>query len=93
MSPAIIQAASILGALLILLPFAANQFGRLNPSSLAYQALNLLGSGTLAAIALHDRQLGFLLLEGTWAIVSLWGLLKVLRRGAPTGKSGSDANV
>ena len=82
MSAAALQVASVLGALLILAPFAAVQFGRLAPSSVAYQALNLLGSGILAAIALHDRQYGFLLLEGTWAIVSLWGLLKVLRRGA-----------
>ena len=82
MSAAALQVASVLGALLILAPFAAVQFGRLAPSSVAYQALNLLGSGILAAIALHDRQYGFLLLEGTWAIVSLWGLLKALRRGA-----------
>ena len=82
MSTTALQIASILGALLILTPFAAVQFGRLTPSSVVYQALNLLGSGILAAIALHDRQYGFLLLEGTWAVVSLWGLLKVLRRGA-----------
>lgn len=82
MSAAALQVVSVLGALLILLPFAAAQFGRMTPASLAYQALNLLGSATLAAIALHDRQYGFLLLEGTWAIVSLWGLLKVLRRDA-----------
>ncbi len=85
MSANVLQVVSILGALLILAPFAAAQFGRLTPASVAYQALNLLGSGTLAAIALHDRQYGFLLLEGTWAVVSLWGLLKVLRRGAAPG--------
>lgn len=82
MSAVTLQVISVLGALLILLPFAAAQFGRMTPASLAYQALNLLGSATLAAIALHDRQYGFLLLEGTWATVSLWGLLKVLRRDA-----------
>jgi hypothetical protein len=86
MSANVLQVVSILGALLILAPFAAAQFGRLTPASVAYQALNLLGSGTLAAIALHDRQVGFLLLEGTWAVVSLWGLLKVLRRNAPPGR-------
>ena len=74
-----IQFISIVGALLILIPFAANQFGRLNTSSLAYQLMNLLGSGTLAAIAVVERQYGFLLLEGTWALVSLWGLISVLR--------------
>lgn len=85
MTTTALQIISILGALFILLPFAAGQFGRLTPSSLAYQALNLLGSGTLAAVALHDRQLGFLLLEGTWAIVSLWGLLKVLQNRTTGG--------
>ena len=74
-----VQFISVAGALLILIPFAANQFGRLNASSLAYQLMNLLGSGTLAAIAVIERQYGFLLLEGTWALVSLWGLLSVLR--------------
>jgi hypothetical protein len=73
------QLISIVGALLILLPFAANQFGRLNASSLAYQLMNLLGSGTLAVIAVIERQYGFLLLEGTWALVSLWGLIAVWR--------------
>ncbi len=56
MSAAALQVVSVLGALLILLPFAAAQFGRLTPASFAYQALNLLGSATLAGIALHDRQ-------------------------------------
>jgi hypothetical protein len=75
----LLQIVSVAGALLILIPFAANQFGRLNSSSLAYQLMNLLGSGTLAVIALIERQYGFLLLEGTWALVSLWGLLSVLQ--------------
>lgn len=73
------QFISIAGALLILIPFAANQFGRLASSTLAYQLLNLLGSGTLAVVAVFERQYGFILLEGIWALVSLWGLVSMLR--------------
>jgi len=75
-----IQFISIAGALLILIPFAANQFGRLTSSTIAYQLLNLLGSGTLATVAVLERQYGFILLEGAWALVSLWGLAAALRR-------------
>jgi len=75
-----IQFISIAGALLILIPFAANQFGRLTSSTIAYQLLNLLGSGTLATVAVLERQYGFILLEGAWALVSLWGLVVALRR-------------
>ena len=74
-----IQVISVVGALLILIPFAANQINRLNRDSVAYQLMNLAGSGILAIIAVIERQYGFLLLEGTWALVSLWGLLSVWR--------------
>jgi hypothetical protein len=78
-----VQAISIVGAVLILLPFAASQLGRLATSSVSYQLMNLIGSSVLTAVAIHDRQMGFLLLEGAWAIVSVVGLWRVLRGGTP----------
>ena len=45
--------------------------------------MNLLGSGVLTAIAVIERQWGFLLLEGVWALMSLWGLVAILRGGEP----------
>src|SRR5918997_3695011 len=75
----VIQACSVIGALLILLAFAANQLGRLDTSNLSYQLSNLVGSAILAVVAVIEVQLGFILLEGTWALVSLWGTVKVLR--------------
>ena len=78
-----IQVFSLAGAFLVLLPFALSQLKRLATESLSYQLLNLIGSGTLTVVAILERQYGFLLLEGVWAIMSAIGLRNVLR-GRPT---------
>jgi hypothetical protein len=75
-----IQALSVAGAILILLPFAASQLGKLSTESLAYQWMNLVGSSGLTTVAIIESQYGFILLEGTWAVVSAGGLIRVLRR-------------
>jgi hypothetical protein len=76
------QIVQVVGALLILLAYAAAQFGALNQRSRAYLVLNLVGSAVLAVLAWNEEQWGFLLLEAVWALVSLWGLLQV-QRGQP----------
>jgi len=73
----------VLGAIGILVPFAANQFGRMATDSYTYLWLNAIGSGLLAVLAAAGEQWGFLLLEGVWAIVSAWGLVKRVRRPRP----------
>ena len=76
------QAVQVVGALCILCAYAAAQFGTLNQRSRVYLALNLVGSGVLTLLAWREKQWGFLLLEGVWALVSLWGLVRV-QRGQP----------
>ncbi|MGI8869139.1 MAG: CBU_0592 family membrane protein [Mycobacteriales bacterium] len=78
------QAIQIAGALLILAAFVSAQARRLDTSATTYLLLNVLGSGALAYDAAHGRQWGFLLLEGVWALVSLWGLIAKARGRAPS---------
>jgi hypothetical protein len=71
------QLIQVVGALLILAAFAAVQFERMRPDSRLYLTLNLVGSAILAVLAIAAEQWGFVLLEGVWAIVSGWGLLRL----------------
>jgi membrane-bound ClpP family serine protease len=79
------QVVQLVGAVLILVAFAGVQFGRVDPTSRLYLWLNLVGSIILAALAWHERQYGFLLLEGVWALVSAHSLVQALRGRPPAG--------
>ena len=77
------QVISLIGALLILTPFAASQLGRLKTTQLSYQLMNFIGAGTLTAVAVLESQYGFILLEGVWTIMSLVGLRRVMVQRQP----------
>ena len=66
---------------MILVAYAAAQAGRWSTSSLLYLVLNEVGSIILAVLAAMSQNWGFLLLEGVWAIVTAWSLLKLRRVG------------
>ena len=82
------QTISVVGALLVLAAFAANQLGRTDASSLLYQVTNLVGSAILTVVAVIEVQWGFILLEGMWALVSAWGALRILRGSPPDPTAG-----
>ncbi len=73
-----VQVIQIIGALIILGAFAAQQLGEMPTDSRLYLLLNLVGSVILAILAVVEGQLGFVLLEGVWAIVSGWSLFVIL---------------
>lgn len=71
------QVLSIVGALLILAAFAGHQAKRLASESAMYQFLNLAGGLFLFVTAIEGRQYGFILMEGSWTLLSAWGLWTV----------------
>ncbi|HTK93587.1 MAG TPA: hypothetical protein VL948_25360 [Verrucomicrobiae bacterium] len=73
------QAVQIVGAILILVGFVLSQLRRLAQDSYPYLLANLAGAIILTVDAWRGRQWGFVLLEGVWSLVSLWG---VVARGA-----------
>lgn len=84
----IATAVEVVGAALVLAAYALAQAGRLPRDGARYLLLNLVGSGVLALLAARDRQWGFLLLNGAWAVISLASLARRRagsRRSGPTG--------
>jgi len=75
----IFQVLAMAGAVLILIAYAASQLGRMAPETGQYQLLNFFGAAALFAAAVAGRQYGFILLEGSWTILSLMGIVRLLR--------------
>ena len=73
------QIASFAGALLILIAYGGHQMGWMNPHSAAYNILNAVGSGILGYIAFHPFQIGFVVLETVWTLISIYALLRPRR--------------
>lgn len=80
------QAIQLIGAVLVLLGYVLSQTGRVDGNARSYLIINLIGSGFLAVAAALGQQWGFLLLNGTWAIISAVNLI----RGALRASNATD---
>lgn len=81
----LLQAVALVGAAMILGAYLALQRGWLDRTDARFNLLNLVGSALLTWVALVDRRWGFVLLEASWAVLSL---LPLLRPPAPTEEDG-----
>lgn len=70
------QLASFVGALLILIAYVGHQLRWMDARSAAYNIMNAAGSAILAYVAFHPFQIGFVILEIAWVLISLYALLR-----------------
>ena len=71
------------GVSLLLFAFAMNVFGVLDRQSFAYSFFNAVGAGVAAYASWLISYLPFLILEGTWCVVSLIAMIAAIQRQAP----------
>jgi hypothetical protein len=73
------DAFQLFGSMLILAAFVTSITGRMSQNSYRYLSLNAVGSAILTVTAIISREWGFLLLEGVWALVSAYSILRKIK--------------
>ena len=76
------DAAGLLGVLLILLAYAGAQLERLDPRRAPALAMNLAGAGLIMWSLTFRFNLSAFLMEAAWAVVALYGLIRLAIRKA-----------
>src|SRR5215475_5705988 len=70
------QSASFLGAMLILVAYAAHQMSWRNPRRAGYHILNAIGSAIPGYIVFRAFQVGFVVLELAWTRIRIHALFR-----------------
>ena len=70
----------IIGSILILVSYFLVQTKKLPSDSPINSAMNVIGSTFLTYEAYAGRQWGFVMLEGSWGLAALYGLITELMR-------------
>ncbi|GAB5482642.1 MAG: hypothetical protein Pars92KO_23990 [Parasphingorhabdus sp.] len=68
-----------IGVALLLAAFGLNLNGTLNQNQITYLIMNFLGAGLATLASWMIDYMPFVLLEGTWCLVSAVGLISTLR--------------
>ena len=72
-----------IGVTLLLIAFLLNLFFRVSKDGFLYLGLNVAGAVIACLASVLLVYWPFIILEGTWAIVSFAGLLRLLLKGKP----------
>jgi hypothetical protein len=73
------QTVSVVGAAFVLAGYAAQRFQLISAEGMPYLMLNFFGGVILCLVAIDSRQLGFIVLEAAWSLISLYGLWRLWR--------------
>ena len=80
------QVLSLLGAALVLGAFGLLNAGKLRATDVSYGLINFVGAALLTWVAVADRRAGFIILEASWALMSLIPIFR--RERTPPGEAG-----
>jgi hypothetical protein len=68
------------GVAILLLAFFLNLFKKISSNSLSYILLNIIGAGLACLASWLINYIPFVILEASWMLVSLFGLISYLRK-------------
>jgi hypothetical protein len=69
-----------IGVFILLIAFLLNLAGRLSQKSIGYILLNIIGAGLACLASVLINYIPFIILEGTWTLVSLIALFAYFKK-------------
>ena len=75
-----------IGVMLMLVVYILNISDKLSNDSPFYIIMNLIGGGLACVASIMIKFIPFIVLEGTWAIISAWALYVYFTRDFPNRK-------
>ncbi|CAN5410453.1 hypothetical protein BH10BAC1_BH10BAC1_19680 [soil metagenome] len=69
-----------IGVSILLVAFFMNLLNKIQKDSLSYILMNIIGAGIACLASVLINYLPFIILEGCWTLVSIYGLIGVMKR-------------
>jgi hypothetical protein len=69
-----------IGVTILLIAYFLNLTDKIGKDSLVYLQMNFIGAGLTCLASVLMNYLPFIILEGSWTIVSAFGILKTVRQ-------------